>query len=86
MRGCLPSKKPSELTIVINGGITSLTQAQGLMEMVDGVMLGRKPTRIPSSSIKSIFFYETNNPILNRRDYLMNYLPYVEQELAKGTP
>ena len=76
-----------ELTIVINGGITSLTQAQGLMEVVDGVMLGREVYQNPFILHQvDPFFYETNNPILNRKDYLMNYLPYVEQELTKGTP
>ena len=76
-----------ELTIVINGGITGLTQAQGLMEMVDGVMLGREAYQNPFILHQvDPLFYETNNPILNRRDYLMNYLPYVEQELTKGTP
>ncbi|MFZ8957748.1 MAG: tRNA dihydrouridine(20/20a) synthase DusA [Pseudohongiellaceae bacterium] len=76
-----------ELTIVINGGITSLTQAQGLMEVVDGVMLGREAYQNPFILHQvDPFFYETNTPIRQRRDYLMNYLPYVEQELAKGTP
>ena len=76
-----------ELTIVINGGITSLAQAKGLMEMVDGVMLGREAYQNPFILHQvDPFFYETNNPIRKRRDYLMNYLPYVEQELAKGTP
>ena len=76
-----------ELTIVINGGITSLAQAQGLMEVVDGVMLGREAYQNPFILHQvDPFFYETNTPIRQRRDYLMNYLPYVEQELAKGTP
>ena len=75
-----------ELTIVINGGITSLTQAQGLMEEVDGVMLGREAYQNPFILHQVDPFFTSQQPILNRRDYLMNYLPYVEQELTKGTP
>ena len=76
-----------ELTIVINGGITSLTQAQHLIEKVDGVMLGREAYQNPFilHRVDSLF-YNVDTPMRKRKDYLTDYLPYIKQELAKGTP
>ena len=76
-----------ELTIVINGGITSLAQAQHLMKKVDGVMLGREAYQNPFilHRVDSLFYNEETQ-LRERRDYLIDYLPYIKQELAKGTP
>ena len=76
-----------ELTIIINGGITSLAQAQHLMEKVDGVMLGREAYQNPFilHRVDSLFYNEETQ-LRERRDYLIDYLPYIKQELAKGTP
>ena len=76
-----------ELTIIINGGITSLAQAQHLMEKVDGVMLGREAYQNPFilHRVDSLFYNE-EALLRERRDYLIDYLPYIKQELAKGTP
>ena len=57
------------------------------METVDGVMLGREAYQNPYI-LQEVDqrFYESDSPIRKRRDYLMSYLPYVERELAEGTP
>ena len=76
-----------ELEIIINGGITSLEQAQELLQEVDGVMLGREAYQNPFilHQVDSLLYGESET-LCSRREYLMNYLPYMEAELARGTP
>jgi len=76
-----------KLTIVINGGIQTLSDSTNLLEKVDGVMLGREAYQNPFilHAVDNQFFAE---PALsrNRVDCLLKYLPYIEKELDKGTP
>lgn len=75
------------LQIVINGGITSLQQSRELLERVDGVMLGREAYQNPYvlHNVDSELF---DMPVStkSRNDYLVEFLPYIESELAQGTP
>ena len=76
-----------ELEIVINGGITSLEQARGLLDMLDGVMVGREAYQNPfllSEVDEKLFGAPPDSR--SRLDYLQAYLPYVQEELARGTP
>lgn len=75
-----------QLTVVINGGINSLSEAQTHLEQVDGVMLGRAAYHTPyllAEVDRQIFQRDT--PVISRLDALERYLPYVEEELAHGT-
>ena len=76
-----------ELNTVINGGITSLEQAEDLLHQLDGVMLGRAAYQNPYllHQVDTRLFGE---PAVtrSRADYLTGYLPYVASELEKGTP
>ena len=76
-----------QLEIVINGGITNLEAAEKLLEDLDGVMLGREAYQNPFilHPVDSRFFGDTQNS-KTRQDYLLQYLPYMESELASGTP
>ena len=76
-----------ELTVVINGGITSLQQASELLGEVDGVMLGREAYQNPFilHAVDSLYFGEPE-ATSNRADCLRAYLPYMEAELSRGTP
>ena len=74
-----------ELTIVINGGVADLAEAQAHLEHVDGVMLGRAAYHTPDilGDIDRRLFGEgeTVSPFAA----VDRYRPYVSGELAKGT-
>lgn len=76
-----------ELTIVLNGGVTSLDQAAAHLAHVDGVMIGRaayqEPYRLAEADRR---FFGATAPAPSRQDVLEAFIPYVERELAEGTP
>ena len=76
-----------DLEVVINGGITNLSNASSFLEKVDGVMIGREAYQNP------FFLNEVDEVIFgcspskkNRTNLLEEYIPYIESELQKGTP
>lgn len=75
----------SGLEICINGGITSLDQAEKhLAAGVDGVMIGRAAyhdTALLSQVDRQIFGMNTGN---TAEQAVMDMLPYIESELSKG--
>jgi len=76
-----------ELKIIINGGITDLIEGKNLLNQVDGIMVGREAYQNPFSlsQVDNLFFGEQYSK-KSRLDYLQEYLPYIQQELEKGTP
>jgi tRNA-dihydrouridine synthase A len=75
-----------ELEIIINGGVTTLDQAQAHLQQVDGVMIGRAICNNPymlAEADRLIFNQDT--PPVSRSDILKHYLDYTETHLAKGT-
>ena len=76
-----------ELEIVINGGITTFSDANCFLQTVDGVMIGREAYQNPFflAKVDEYFF---NSPAIRkeRAEYLEEYIPYIESELKKGTP
>jgi tRNA-dihydrouridine synthase A len=74
-----------ELTIVINGGICSLDEAQAHLRHVDGVMLGRAAYHTPAilgeADARLFGAAETVSPF----EAVERYRPYVARELARGT-
>ncbi len=74
-----------DLTIVINGGITDLDQAEAHLAHVDGVMLGRAAYQTPYvlAEVDTRLFGETS-PVPSREEALTALLPYVEAQLGKG--
>ncbi len=76
-----------ELTIVINGGITSLAQTQEHLAQVDGVMIGREAYQNPWMLAQTdALLYGAPNPATHRDDVLRAFLPYVRERLAEGVP
>ena len=70
--------------IVLNGGITTVDQVDDVLGHVDGVMIGRQAYHDP-------YFLATLEQHLNpgwiapdRRDVVMQMIPYIERELARG--
>ncbi len=74
------------LTIVINGGITTVEQCQTLLTQVDGVMIGREAYHNPyflAAIDKMIFEEEHTAP--SRADIFRSFITYCDTELNKGT-
>ena len=74
-----------DLEIIINGGITSPNQIKNHLQEVDGVMLGRSVYHSPyilADIEKEIF---NNDKILSRQEIIENLIPYVKNEVKKGT-
>jgi tRNA-dihydrouridine synthase A len=74
-----------QLTIVINGGIRSLAEAQSHLEQVDGVMIGREAYMNPwlLAEVDPVVF-GVDKPARSREDVASGMLRYIERELAGG--
>jgi tRNA-dihydrouridine synthase A len=75
-----------QLTVVINGGIGSLEEAEAhLAEGVDGVMLGRAAYHTPDilGAVDRRLF-GAPGPDVTAEDAVAAYLPYIERNLAAG--
>ncbi len=76
-----------ELRIILNGGVRSLDEARHHLRHVDGVMMGRAAYEQPWSLAdvdRKIF--GCANPLASREAALLQYLPHVERERARGVP
>jgi tRNA-dihydrouridine synthase A len=76
-----------ELSIIINGGIKTLEDAESLLKKTDGVMLGREAYQNPFilNEVDAVFFGTATN-VQTRTETLKKFIPYIEQELERGTP
>jgi len=76
----------ADLEIIINGGITTLDEAQQHLQHVDGVMIGREAYHNPFilAEVDSRFYGAVTQP-LSRIEIIQNLLPYIIQELAGGS-
>ena len=76
-----------ELSIIINGGIKTLEDAESLLKKTDGVMLGREAYQNPFilNEVDAVFFGTATN-VQTRTETLQKFMPYLEQELERGTP
>ncbi len=74
-----------ELCIVLNGGITTLSQAKDHLAHVDGVMLGRAVYQNPAllTEVDRVFF---GAPAVNLSAAVEAYVAYVAERLAEGVP
>jgi tRNA-dihydrouridine synthase A len=75
------------LPVVINGGILDLDQARGLLDPIDGVMIGRGVYQNPwllATADRDLF--GDHHPIPDRHQVLEAFMPYVEREMRLGVP
>jgi tRNA-dihydrouridine synthase A len=74
-----------ELTILVNGGIATLDEAERHLAHVDGVMIGRAAYQSPSmlAEADARFFGGTARKLA---EAVEEYVCYVSSELANGTP
>ena len=76
-----------QLEVIANGGIRTLAQARVQLAHVDGVMLGREAYQNPYGLAEWVrVLYGFAEPIPERTEIIERLLPYVERELAEGTP
>ena len=75
----------NDLDIIINGGVNSTNQIIDHLKKVDGVMIGRSIYHSPYllADIEREIF--NNDNILSRKDVIEQFIPYVKQEIKKGT-
>ena len=74
-----------DLEIIINGGVASIEQVKNHLNKVDGVMVGRSIYHSPymlADIEKEIF---NNHNVLSRQEVIKELVPYVKQEIKKGT-
>jgi len=76
-----------QLKVISNGGITDLEEGREFLSCIDGIMVGREAYGNPYA-LRQVdgLFYGDDAVEKSRLDYLEQYLPYVESELAAGTP
>jgi tRNA-dihydrouridine synthase A len=74
-----------ELTICLNGGVTSLAQAQGLLDQgLDGVMMGRAAYHDPASVLIGADALWGEDFAPDAFEVVTGMLPYIEAHLAQG--
>ncbi|MGI9392868.1 MAG: tRNA dihydrouridine(20/20a) synthase DusA, partial [Parvibaculales bacterium] len=73
------------LSIILNGGITSLDEAEKQLQKLDGVMMGRIAYQKPYilADIDKRLFGEASAP-LSRREIVEKLIPYIDKEIACG--
>jgi len=75
------------LEVILNGGIRTLGAAQAQLARVDGVMLGRQAYQDPYCLAEwQRALLDAAQPAPTRLEIAARLLPYVERELAEGTP
>ena len=80
------ARERPELTVVVNGGIASVEQAQEHLAHVDGVMLGREAYHNPWRLAELHRAIHPRDPVPeSRAQVVLSMLPYVERELDRGT-
>lgn len=75
-----------QLEIILNGGVTSLNEAKGHLEHIDGVMMGREAYYNPYllAEIDQEIYCDLH-PKPTREEVLEGFAIFMAEELAKGT-
>ncbi len=80
----LKAERP-ELTVVINGGVGSLTEAAAHLQRVDGVMLGRAAYHEPGLlGLADRALFDPAAAEVSAADAVARYRPHIAAELARG--
>ncbi|MGH1351680.1 MAG: tRNA dihydrouridine(20/20a) synthase DusA [Methyloligellaceae bacterium] len=75
-----------DLTIIINGGIETLEASEDHLQHVDGVMIGREAYKHPYMMAEvDNRLYGDDREIIQRKEAVEAYFPYIERQLSKGT-
>jgi len=74
-----------QLEIILNGGVTSLDQIEGILQQVDGVMVGREAYQNPYflAEVDRRLFAGADD-ILSREQIVGQLIPYIKGQLKTG--
>lgn len=76
-----------QLEVIVNGGVKTLADAKAHLGVFDGVMIGREAYHNPWMLVDADHvIFGADAPARSREDVLEEFLPYMEAELARGTP
>ena len=77
-----------DLTIILNGGITTIAQGRQQLAMVDGVMIGRQAYQQPWFLFELARSMQANDVARKsgREQVIERMYPYIEQQLSSGVP
>ncbi len=74
-----------QLEIIINGGITTLTDSSNHLKHVDGVMVGREAYHNPYKWAQvDTLLYQSSRTIPDRHQVLDQFMRYVAKQLEQG--
>lgn len=74
-----------QLTISLNGGVQTMADIQTHLQHVDGVMVGREAYQNPYLLAEvDRLLYDDDRVVPSRHQVVLDMVPYIEQELAKG--
>ena len=73
------------LEIIINGGITTLEQASGMLDQVDGVMVGREAYQNPYilAGVDNLLYGDIKEKV-SRQEIVQTLIPYIQEQLRLG--
>lgn len=80
-------KSRQDLTIILNGGIDTLSEAETHLQHVDGVMLGRAAYKTPYilADVDRLIFNDDTEPPC-REAVVEALIPYAEKLVSEGVP
>jgi tRNA-dihydrouridine synthase A len=75
-----------ELTITLNGGVTTLDDCRTHLQHVDGIMIGREAYQNPwfLTALEQAFGVDDDFVRPGRHDVVRRLAPYIERELGEG--
>jgi tRNA-dihydrouridine synthase A len=75
------------IRVVMNGGLTSLRESAEHLRTLDGLMMGREAYHNPwlLTEVDSLF-EGVSPPVSSRQQAVEAMFPYIEQQMAAGTP
>lgn len=76
-------KEFPQLTVIINGGIDSVSECRRHLENVDGVMIGRRAYQDPWF-LTELEALSGGTPPASRVDVVQRMLPYIDSQLQSG--
>ena len=76
-----------QLTIVLNGGIQTVAEAETALNGVDGVMLGRAAYQNPwlLAGVDQAIWQAHTPSVQSRQQVVLQMLPFITEQLARGT-
>jgi len=73
------------LTVILNGGIQTVSDMQAALEKLDGVMVGRQACDSPYFLAEfDKVFYDEDKEIPSRIEIIEQFIPYIETQLKQG--